>query len=107
MANKLNADAITDICTKYDKILQPTFPKGHTGHVKTLYTKNNGIQVEVTTISAPASDAMKMFVVERMPRLIMIDIMTREFPSVPKKIASMLAIDNPMTAVKLGLLPDW
>jgi len=59
--------------------------------------------------SAPASDAMKKLVVERIPRLIIIDIMTREFPSVPKNIARMLAIVNPMTTVKAGLLllPDW
>ena len=68
------------------------------------------MQVEVTMRSAPASDAMKKLVVERIPRLISIDIMTREFPSVPKNIARMLAIVNPMTTVKAGLLllaDDW
>lgn len=62
--------------------------------------------MEVTMRSAPARDAMKKLVVERMPRLIIIDIMTSVFPSVPKKAASTLAIVNPMKTGK-GLLPNW
>ncbi len=62
--------------------------------------------MDVTIRSAPARDAMKKLVVERMPRLIIIDIITSEFPSVPKEIASILAMVNPMTTVK-GLLRDW
>ena len=62
------------------------------------------MQVEVTMTSAPASDAMKMFVVERMPRLMITDTITREFPNVPKKIANMFAMDNPTTALKLAPL---
>lgn len=50
--------------------------------------------------SAPASDAMKMLVVERMPRLIVTDIMTREFPRVPKNMDTTLAIVSAMTADK-------
>ena len=56
----------------------------------------------MTIRSAAASDAMKKLVVERIPRLIITDIMTRQFPRVPKKMERMLPIVN-ATTIDRGL----
>lgn len=58
----------------------------------------------MTIRSAAASDDMKKLVVERMLRLIITDIITRELPSVPRNMDTTLAIVNAMTTDK-G--PPW
>lgn len=52
---------------KTTKSYSLSFRKATLARLKHCTQKNNGMQVEVTMTSAPASDAMKMLVVERMP----------------------------------------
>lgn len=55
------------------------------------------MQLAVTTRSAAASDATKKLVVDRILRFMITDIITRRFPSVPRRIDTMLAMLKAIT----------